>query len=67
MRSAAGFHADQARRQIGEKREYLGALELFLHLNLAMSIYAVHLKHVLCQIDADCRNLHFGRSLSFSG
>jgi len=67
MRSAAGFHANQARRQIGEKREYLGTLELFPHLNLAMSIYAMYLKHLFSQIDAYCRNLHFGRSLSFGG
>src|SRR5690349_15597223 len=58
VRAAAGFHASQARRHIGEKRGYLIALELPLQHRLAPLIYAMHLDYVLCQIQPHRRNLH---------
>ena len=61
MRAAARFHADQARRQVGEERHYLGALQLLLQHRLASLIDPMHLDHVLCQIDPNRRNLHLGR------
>jgi hypothetical protein len=68
MRAAAGFHADQARLQVGEVFRHLGALQLPAHRHLAALIYAVYLKNIFCQIDANCRNLHFWMPLSmFSG
>jgi hypothetical protein len=57
---AAG--ADPAGGQIGKERGHLVALELLAQINLAVSVHAVNLEYVLGQIEADCRNLHGGRS-----
>ncbi len=67
MGAAARFHVDQARRQSGKKHRHLVALKLLPEHRLALRIHAVDLKHVLCQIDADCRNLHGDASLGSSG
>jgi hypothetical protein len=61
MRAAAGFHADQAGRQVGEERRHLLALQRLLEHGFASFIHAMYLEHVLCQIDTNCRNLHLGR------
>jgi len=61
MRAAAGFHADQARRQVGEERQQLRPFDLFLQGRLAPFIDAMHLENAFCQIDPNCCNVHFGR------
>ena len=63
--TAAGFHADQASWQVHEERGHLVAPYLLLDDWLAKLVDPVQLKHVLCQIDANCRNLHVGRSCLF--
>jgi hypothetical protein len=64
--STTGFHADQAGRQIAEKRQHLMTLQLLLQHSLAALIHAMDLKYVFRQINTDCRNLHGGRSRSVS-
>ena len=64
VRTAAGFHADQARWQVGEVGEHLGTLQFLARGHLAVFIHTVYLKNSLCQIDASCRNLHFWMPLS---
>jgi len=67
MRAAARFHADQARRQVGKKHCHLLPPQLLAQHGLAALIHTVNLKHVLCHVDANSRNLHGGRSPQFSG
>jgi hypothetical protein len=62
MRLAAGLHADQARRQVGEEGNKRVALQLLAKNRLAVLVRSAHLEQVLCQVDSDCRNLHGGRS-----
>jgi hypothetical protein len=62
MRTAAGFHADQARLQVGEKPNQVRSFERFAQHRLASLIHPVHLKDKLCQIDSNRRNVHRGRS-----
>jgi hypothetical protein len=64
VRTAAGFHADEARGQVGEEGRHLAALELLAQHRFSVLIHTVNLKHALCQIDTHCRNLHDGRSFS---
>ncbi|SMH65433.1 protein of unknown function [Acidithiobacillus ferrivorans] len=65
MRAATSFHPDQAGSQVGEKRNHLLALELLLHQRLAAFVDTMHLQNVFCQINPNCRNLHFGRLSSW--
>jgi hypothetical protein len=58
MRATARFHADKAGQQIRKKYCHLIALELLLEHRLTPPIHAVDLKHILCQINTNCRNLH---------
>jgi hypothetical protein len=58
--AAAGFHANQAGRQVHEEGGHLFALERLVEHGPAMLIHAVALKYVLGQVDG--RNLHGGRS-----
>ena len=58
MSAAACFHAYKTRRQVGEEDRHLFSFYLFLEHRFAVCIDPVNLKHVFCQIDADCRNLH---------
>ena len=67
MRARARLRADQARREVGEERSDLVALELLAQHDLAVLVDAVCLEYVLGQIVADCRNLHGGRSFRLSG
>src|SRR5215471_13457370 len=62
MRTAAGFHTNQARRQLREERCHLVAFELLLQHSPATLIDAMHLEHILCKVNANRRNLHRGRS-----
>src|SRR5215472_3777477 len=54
MRSGARLDADQARRQLLEKRYDLPALQLPANKHLADSINTVHLKDRLSDIKTDC-------------
>src|SRR5215468_11564155 len=61
MRTAAGLHADQTRRQLGEERQHLLASELPGDHDLALGIDAVDLEHLLCKVDPDGGNSCHGR------
>src|SRR5262250_3928712 len=65
MRTAAGFHPNQARRQLREERRHLVAFELLLQHRPATLIDPMHLEHILCKVNANRRNLHRGRSPRF--
>ena len=65
MCTSTGFHANQASRQIYEELGHLVAPDLLLNGGLAKLIDSVQLKHIFCQIDAYCSNLHVGRSCLF--
>jgi hypothetical protein len=58
MRGSASLHADQARRTLARKFNHLLASQLSGDDNVARAIYAVHLKYVLGEINADGANLH---------
>ena len=58
MRAAAGFHADHAGWKTGKELQQLVATHLLADDDIAVAVDAVHLKHVLCQIETDCRNVH---------
>src|SRR5262245_64481382 len=61
MRTAAGLHADQTRRQLGEERQHLLASELPGDDDLARRIDAVDLEHLLCKVEPDGGNCRHGR------
>src|ERR1022692_1360055 len=65
MRTTAGLHPNQARRQLREKANHLRALQLLAQRTLAALVDAVHLKNILCQIEPNLRNVHRGRSCWF--
>jgi hypothetical protein len=65
VRARTGLHTDQTGRKVGKKRSDLVAPQLLAKHDLAVRVHAVHLEHVLGQIEADCRNLHGGRSFRF--
>jgi hypothetical protein len=67
MGAATCSHADKTRRQVDEENRHLFSFDLFLEHCFAVCIGPVNLKHVLCQIDADCRNLHGDAPLDSSG
>jgi len=67
MRTSTCFHADETGRQIDEEDSHLIALDLLHQHRVTLGIDSVNLKHALCQIDANCRNLHGGRLPRFSG
>ena len=58
MRRAAGFHADQAGRNLAEELEHLLAAQLPVDDDLAIAIGAMDLEDILGEIDADGANLH---------
>lgn len=41
-----------------EKHHHFPTLEWPFQVNVAVLIYAMDLKRILCQVDANCRNLH---------
>ena len=59
------FHADQAQRKIDKERGHLVTFELLLQDGLAAFVDRMDLEHVLCQVDANRRNLHDGRPSRF--
>jgi hypothetical protein len=58
MSGSAGFHADQARGNLAQEVDDLLASQLTGDDDLARAIHAVHLEHVLGDINADGANLH---------
>ncbi|WFU46157.1 hypothetical protein QA640_45840 (plasmid) [Bradyrhizobium sp. CB82] len=58
MRGSAGFQADQARGNLAKEVNDLLAPQLTNDDDLARTIHAVHLEHVLGEINADGANLH---------
>jgi hypothetical protein len=58
MCTGAGFHPDQAGRQAGEETHQLCATQSLGDHHPAALVDAVDLKHLLCQIQANRRNLH---------
>jgi hypothetical protein len=58
---ATGLQADQASRQGREELEHLAARQLALEQHAPLRIGAVHLEQVLCDVEANSRNLHLGR------
>jgi hypothetical protein len=67
MRATARFHPDQARFKIRKEHGNVLALELLAKQHLAPLIHAMHLKHRLCQIDPNYRNLHTDAPSQLSG
>src|SRR5262249_55038674 len=61
MRTAAGLHADQTRRQLREERQHVLASELPGYDDLALGIDAVDLEHLLCKVESDGGNSRYGR------
>jgi hypothetical protein len=62
MRSRAGFHADQARRQLRDELTELRPGQSAPCNHRALRIYRVHGKHIFCQVDSDRRNCVHGTS-----
>ena len=58
MSGSACFHADQARRNLAKEVDDLLAPQLTADNDLTRTIHAVHLEHVLGEINADGANLH---------
>jgi hypothetical protein len=58
VRGRTRFHPDQARRQFGEERQQLRSTQRLVENHHVVSVSAMHLKHVLGQIDANRGNLH---------
>lgn len=65
--AGACLDADEARRQVDEERGHLVTAKLLPQHSLAVLVDSMHLEHVLCQVDANSRNLHGGRPSRFSG
>jgi hypothetical protein len=66
VRAAAGFHTDQAGRQIREESEKLGSLDLLTQDRSTVAVNAVNLENIFRQIDADRGHIH-GRALLVVG
>src|SRR5215468_618128 len=58
MSGSAGFHTDQARRNLAKEVDDLLTPQLTADDDLAHTIHAVNLEHVLREINADGANLH---------
>ena len=58
MRRRAGFHGNQARRQLREERRYLAATQLLTQDDVTIGPYAVKLENVFGEVDANRRDLH---------
>jgi hypothetical protein len=58
MSSSAGFHADQARRNLAKKFNDLPASQLSADDDVTRIVHAVDLEHILGEINADGANLH---------
>src|SRR5688500_19659788 len=64
MRSSAGFHADEAGRQLRKEPQHLCAPQLPANQNLARRIHPVHLEDALRQVHTDRANFLHRRLLS---
>lgn len=58
--AAAGFHADDCGRQVGEKFEQFAAAQSLLQRYLAMRVHAMHTEYVLGQVNSCGSNIHDG-------
>ena len=63
--AAAGFHADDCGRQVGEAFEQLAARYGLLQRDVAMAIDAMHTEYVLGQVNSHGSNIHDGLSSAF--
>jgi hypothetical protein len=61
VRTAAGLHADQTLRQLGEERQHLFASELPGNDDVALGIDAVDLEDLLCKVEPNGGNHFHGR------
>ena len=61
--AATTLHADQAGLDAREELHHFPPLERPLDPNFTSLIYTVDLESILCQVDANCRNLHDDASL----
>ena len=66
VRPTAGLHANQTARHVDSTLQSLGPADGFPQHRLAGAIDTVQLKHLLCQINTECRNLVQGMSLLFN-
>ena len=57
VRAGAGFDADQARRQLGEKCQHLPARQALPEYDLALSIDAMNLEHGFGDVEPDAHNI----------
>src|SRR6185437_7744634 len=62
VRSRARFHADKTRGQLRNELGELRSRQASPHHRCALRIYRVHGKHILCQVDSNCRNYAHGAS-----
>jgi hypothetical protein len=60
MRAGAGFHADPTGRELLEVLTDLAAAALAFDHDTFVAVDSVELKHVLCQIQTNAGNVHFG-------
>ena len=58
MGGSAGFHTNQASRNLAKEVDDLLATQLMGDDDLARAIHAVHLEYILGKINADGTNLH---------
>src|SRR5437868_3476688 len=58
MRTATRFDPNVTRRQLGKVRQYMVPPELLAKDYLAVGIYAMHLEHILCDVEANPCYLH---------
>lgn len=65
--ASIGFHANQARRKLGEKGQHLLASQSLAQDHLFLLIHPVDLKHILGQIDPNAHDLHLGSPFSWDG
>jgi len=59
--AAAGFHRDNARRQLAEKLQNLSSTQLLAQDRSTSAVGSMHLKHILSQIEPDRDNLRHDR------
>ena len=67
VRATTGFHGNLADGERAEVSKHVGPLQLLPENNLFVTINAVQLKHVLCNIHPNSANLHLGLLLSWAG
>lgn len=65
MGTAAGFHADDTRRQLSKALHELGAADGLPQDGLAMRIHSMQTEYILGQVNSNAGNIHDGFSFSF--